>query len=91
MSNPLRGNNIVAPDELMDIPVGSIIHVGNTLPEYRKPNHPELEDTSVWFVFTAGKAVVIDSFYPASETEDLDWFKRWEVTILGTNQEYTKK
>lgn len=82
----IRGNKIVVPSELMSIPVGSIIHVGKKLPE-TDTKWVESEG-SVWFVFTEGKAVVIDNSYPDSETEDLDWFLPWQVTIVGFNQEY---
>jgi hypothetical protein len=83
MVNTLRGNQVVAPDDLMDIPVGSIILVGKAL-----HGGADKGETSVWFVFAKGKAAVIDEHYPHSETEDLDWFVSWEVTIVGKNEEY---
>jgi hypothetical protein len=83
----LRGNKIVTPIELMKIPVGSVILVGKKLPE-AAAKWDDSEGGSVWFVFDEGKAVVVDDNYPDSETEDLDWFEPWEVTIIGFNQEY---
>ena len=81
-----KGNTIVDPADLLNIPVGSIIHVGKKL---EPASHwKDSEGSSVWFVFAPGKAVVIDLAYPDSETEDLDWFKPWQVTIVGFNLEY---
>jgi hypothetical protein len=85
----IPGNTIVAPSELMEIPIGTLILVGKKLP------HADAKwdegAGSVWFVFTEGKAVVIDNHYPDSETEDLDWFEPWEVTVIGFNSEYANK
>lgn len=74
----------IPSEELMDIPVGSIILVS-------EPSNNETIDAeaSIWFVFAPGKAVVVDNHFPNSETEDLDWFSRWTVTILGVNQNIT--
>lgn len=84
----VKGNQIVEPKDLMTIPVGSLILVGSKLPTAAK--HWAEGEGSVWFVFTEGKAVVIDNGYPDSETEDLDWFEPWQVTIIGSNNEYVK-
>ena len=86
--NLVSGNSIVAPEDLMDIPVGSLILVGKKLDADSK--WKESEGGSVWFVFHEGKAVVVDNHYPDGETEDLDWFVPWEVTIVGHNLEYFK-
>lgn len=50
----------------------------------------EAEEHSVWFVYASGKATVVDSHYPNGETEDLDWFRPWEVTVIGFNPEYAR-
>jgi len=81
-----KGNTIVGPEDLLNIPVGSIIHVGKKLEPAARTG--DFEASSVWFVFAPGKAVVIDSAYPDSETEDPDWFKPWQVIIVGFNLEY---
>lgn len=79
------GNTVVPPEQLMEIPVGSVILVGKALPGARVNTQ---EASSVWFVYSEGKAEVVNSNFPHSETEDLDWFSRWEVTIIGRNEEY---
>lgn len=79
------GNTVVPPEQLMEIPVGSVILVGKALPG-AKVNAEEA--SSVWFVYSEGKAELVNSKFPNSETEDLDWFTRWEVTIIGRNEEY---
>lgn len=81
-----KGTVLVAPEDLMAIPVGSVIYVGKKLDP--TSHWDESEDGSAWFVFTEGKAMVIDLHYPDSETEDLDWFKPWQVIIVGRNEEY---
>lgn len=81
----MLGNRVVPPAELLQIPVGSVIHVGKVLDEGTLHEG----ESSVWFVYRKGKAEVVDLHYPLdSETEDLDWFKPWEVTVIGFNQEY---
>ncbi len=47
------------------------------------PSHKE--EASVWYVFDEGKAVLVNEKFPLGETEDLDWFSRWEVVFLGMN------
>ena len=81
-----KGTVLVAPEDLMTIPVGSVIYVGKKID--LTSHWDESEDGSDWFVFTEGKAMVIDLHYPDSETEDLDWFKPWQVIIVGRNEEY---
>lgn len=78
----------VDPDRVQDIAVGSVILVGKPLNDSSpvKPGHKH--ESSVWFVFTEGKAELLDSSYPHGETEDLSWFCRWEVTIVGFNKKY---
>ena len=83
-----KGNKAVAPADLMSIPIGSIILVGKKRDAVNSHKWQESEHGSVWFVFAQGKAVVISNVYPDGETEDLDWFKPWEVVIIGTNAEY---
>jgi hypothetical protein len=85
MVNLPTGNREVAPKDLMNIPVGSVILVGRKLDEN---SHWEDSPGSVWFVFSKGKAEVIDNHFPNSETEDLDWFVPWQVIIVGFNAEY---
>ena len=85
MKDQVYGNTRVAPADLMSIPVGSIILVGKPLDETKQDN-----ESSVWFVYSEGKAEIINSHYHHSETEDLDWFTRWEVTIVGFNKEYAE-
>lgn len=71
----------VPSEDLMDIPVGTLILISGP------SNNDTIKATaSVWLVFSPGKAVVVDEHFPDGETEDLDWFSRWTVTILGTNQ-----
>lgn len=138
------GNHIVEPSDLMDIPVGSIILVGDRLDNVYVTSEEEYidryisiaadpevvfyasclectwekvgerleydvfvhaaehvkkekeasiynrKDSSVWFVFSPGKAVLVNSHYPEGETEDLDWFKPWQVTVIGFNSDYAK-
>lgn len=71
---------VVAPEDLMNVPVGSLISVG------RRLSGGDVEGAddgdSLWHVFAVGKAKLVDGNYPASETEDLDWFKPWEVVVL---------
>ena len=86
MHNMPKGTVLVQPNELMNIPVGSVIYVGKKLDS--ASHWDQSEDGSTWFVFTEGKAMVIDLHYPDSETEDLDWFKPWQVIIVGFNKEY---
>ena len=71
---------VVAPEDLMSIPVGSLISVGRRLSE----NDVEGSDDgdSLWHVFAVGKAKLVNGDYHNSETEDLDWFEPWEVVLL---------
>ena len=71
---------MVAPEDLMSIPVGSLISVGRRL----SGDDVKWADDgdSLWHVFAVGKAKLVNVDYPDSETEDLDWFKPWEVVVL---------
>ena len=69
---------IVDPEDLMNLPVGTVIMVQkkDTAIEY------QVETRSLWVVWVPGKAQLINEHYPHSETEDLDWFESYEVKII---------
>lgn len=66
------------------------MHAAEHVKKEKKASVSQPQESSVWFVFSYGKAVLVDSHYPNGETEDLDWFKPWQVTVIGSNPEYVK-
>lgn len=70
---------VIAPEDLLEIPVGSVIYVGKKLDP---DSHWGGGNGSVWYVSWVGKASLMGSRFPYSETEDLDWFAPWEVSVL---------
>lgn len=70
---------VVAPEDLMSIPVGSLISVGRRL---SGDDVERADGDSVWHVIAEGKGMLVNGDYPGSETEDLDWFEPWEVVVL---------
>lgn len=75
------GDNTVNPSELMSIPIGSVLYIGEKLPG--GDDYGPSSINRVWFVTKAGNAIVVDAYFPDSETEDLDWFEPYAVTIIG--------
>lgn len=85
----LGRKNVVDPADLMDIPVGSIIMVGERRPE-ASSRWSESKEPSFWHVFTPGKAALLQASFPNTETEDLDWFEPWYVVQLPLCAEFVR-
>lgn len=78
----IPGMYTVPPEYLMDLKPGSLIFVGKLL----APSTVWQEGVgSVWLVVDEGKAQLVEDDFPNSETEDLDWFTPWRVTLLAVN------